>query len=283
VLQQIKAYGVLVKFKLNITVVLSAVLSYLTIATTIETYKVVLLALGGFLVTSAANAINQLIEQDLDALMKRTNQRPLVTGTLTEVQAAVAAGLCAVVGTVLLFFINFECGFMGALAVFLYTVVYTPLKRTTPFAVFVGAFPGALPTLLGGVAAAGTIQSIEPWVLFSIQFIWQFPHFWAIAWKSSDDYERAGFYLLPSGKRDKFTARQILVYSLALIPMVLLPFAFNISGIYSAIFMVLSSVAFAFLAYDFYASLDDKKASILMFSSFFYLPLIQIAMWLDKV
>lgn len=282
-LQQIKAYGVLVKFKLNITVVLSAVLSYLTIATTIETYKVVLLALGGFLVTSAANAINQLIEQDLDALMKRTNQRPLVTGTLTEVQAAVAAGLCAVVGTVLLFFINFECGFMGALAVFLYTVVYTPLKRTTPFAVFVGAFPGALPTLLGGVAAAGTLQSIEPWVLFSIQFIWQFPHFWAIAWKSSDDYERAGFYLLPSGKRDKFTARQILVYSLALIPMVLLPFAFNISGIYSAIFMVLSSVAFAFLAYDFYASLDDKKASILMFSSFFYLPLIQIAMWLDKV
>jgi heme o synthase len=283
VLQQIKAYGVLVKFKLNITVVLSAVLSYLTIATTIETYKVVLLALGGFLVTSAANAINQLIEQDLDALMKRTNQRPLVTGTLTEVQAAVAAGLCAVVGTVLLFFINFECGFMGALAVFLYTVVYTPLKRTTPFAVFVGAFPGALPTLLGGVAAAGTLQSIEPWVLFSIQFIWQFPHFWAIAWKSSDDYERAGFYLLPSGKRDKFTARQILVYSLALIPMVLLPFAFNISGIYSAIFMVLSSIAFAFLAYDFYASLDDKKASILMFSSFFYLPLIQIAMWLDKV
>ncbi|MEQ1732682.1 MAG: heme o synthase [Bacteroidia bacterium] len=282
-LQQIKAYGVLVKFKLNITVVLSAVLSYLTIATTIETYKVVLLALGGFLVTSAANAINQLIEQDLDALMKRTNQRPLVTGTLTEVQAAVAAGLCAVVGTVLLFFINFECGFMGALAVFLYTVVYTPLKRTTPFAVFVGAFPGALPTLLGGVAAAGTLQSIEPWILFSIQFIWQFPHFWAIAWKSSDDYERAGFYLLPSGKRDKFTARQILVYSLALIPMVLLPFAFNISGIYSAIFMVLSSLAFAFLAYDFYASLDDKKASILMFSSFFYLPLIQIAMWLDKV
>ncbi|MBC7410973.1 MAG: protoheme IX farnesyltransferase [Bacteroidia bacterium] len=282
-LQQIKAYGVLVKFKLNITVVLSAVLSYLTLATTIEPHKVVLLALGGFLVTSAANAINQLIEQDLDALMNRTNQRPLVTGALTEVQAAIVAGISAVLGTVLLFFINFECGFMGALAVFLYTVVYTPLKRTTPFAVFVGAFPGALPTLLGGVAAAGTLQTIAPWILFSIQFIWQFPHFWAIAWKSSDDYERAGFYLLPSGKRDKFTARQILVYSLALIPMVMLPYAFNISGIYSAIFMVLSSIAFAFLAYDFYASLDDKKASVLMFSSFFYLPLIQIAMWLDKI
>ncbi len=282
-LQQIKNYGVLVKFKLNITVVLSAVLSYLTLATTIEIYKVVLLALGGFLVTSAANAINQIIEQDLDALMKRTNQRPLVTGALTEVQAAIVAGISAVLGTVLLFFINFECGFMGALAVFLYTVVYTPLKRTTPFAVFVGAFPGALPTLLGGVAAVGTLQHIAPWILFSIQFIWQFPHFWAIAWKSSDDYERAGFYLLPSGKRDKFTARQILIYSLALIPMVLLPFAFNISGIYSAIFMVLSSVAFAFLGYDFYTSLDDKKVTILMFSSFFYLPLIQLAMWLDKV
>lgn len=282
-LQTLKAYGVLIKFKLNLTVVLSAVLCYITVAQTVEWYKIILLSLGGFMVTGAANAINQIIEKDLDKLMSRTNQRPLVTGALTELQAAVAAGILAVVGTILLFFINFECGFMGAIAVFLYTVLYTPLKRTTPFAVFVGAFPGALPTLLGAIAATGTINSIEPWVLFSIQFIWQFPHFWAIAWKSSDDYERAGFFLLPSGKRDKFTARQILIYSIALIPMMLLPYVFGISGIYSAIFMVLSSVVFAYLAFDFYTTLDTKKVTVLMFTSFFYLPLIQIAMCIDKI
>jgi heme o synthase len=283
VLQKIQAYGVLIKFKLNITVVLSAVLCYLTVATSIEWYKVVLLSLGGFMVTGAANAINQIIEQDLDALMNRTKQRPLVTGALTELDAAIAAGILAVLGTILLFFINFECGFMGALAVFMYTVVYTPLKRTTPFAVFVGAFPGALPTLLGGIAATGTIKSIEPWVLFAIQFIWQFPHFWAIAWKSFEDYERAGFFLLPSGKRDKSTGRQIVVYSLALIPMSLMPYVFGISGMYSAVFMGMCSIAFAYLAVDFFLTLDDKKAAVLMFSSFFYLPLLQIAMCLDKI
>ena len=282
-LQTLKAYGVLIKFKLNLTVVLSAVLCYTTLVQTVQLHIILLLAIGGFMVTGAANAINQIIEKDLDKLMIRTNQRPLVTGALTELQAAVAAGILAVVGTVLLFFINFECGFMGAIAVFLYTVLYTPLKRTTPFAVFVGAFPGALPTLLGAIAATGTMKSIEPWVLFSIQFIWQFPHFWAIAWKSSDDYERAGFYLLPSGKRDKFTARQILIYSIALIPMALLPYVFGISGMYSAVFMVFSSIAFAYLAFDFYTSLYTKKVTVLMFSSFFFLPLIQIAMCIDKV
>ncbi len=282
-LSKIKAYGVLIKFKLNITVVLSAVLSYIACADQINYTYIFLLSVGGFLVTGAANAINQIIEKDLDKLMVRTQNRPLVTGEISEINAAVVAGIFAFVGTILLFAINFSCGFLGALAIFLYTAVYTPSKRSTPFSVLIGAVPGSIPPMLGALAATGSLMHIHPWVLFGIQFIWQFPHFWSIAWKSFEDYQRAGFKMLPSGAKDKSSAFQIVVYSLLLVPTSLLPYFFKISGIYSALFMCFSTIAFAYLAIDFYKDLSNEKAKVLMVSSFFYLPLIQIAMCIDKL
>ncbi len=243
-----------------------------------------MLSIGGFLVSGSAVAINQILERKYDALMDRTMKRPIPTQRLTRNEAWTIAIVAGTVGILLL--IQFTNGLTAALSILsllLYAFVYTPLKRVGPIAVFVGAIPGALPPLLGWVAAAGVI-SYEALIIFGIQFIWQFPHFWAIAWVADDDYKKAGFKLLPSGgKKDLNTAFQIMIYTLFLIPISLLPAKFGLTGINSAFIAVVCGVLF--LAQTFYLMKDGSRKSALriMYGSFLYLPIIQVAFILDKL
>jgi len=249
-----------------------------------------MLFIGGFLISGASITINQIIEKDLDKLMKRTQLRPLPTARLNVEQAKKFAIVIGVIGFVLLAIAtNWLTVALSALSLVLYSFVYTPLKRVGPIAVFVGALPGALPPLLGWVAATGTI-SIEALVIFALQFIWQFPHFWAIAWVADDDYKKAGFKLLPSGGgKNMQTAFQIMIYTLVLIPLGILPAQFGITGITSA--FVVTTVGVLFFAQTFYLmkqcltrETDTRKAALsIMFGSFLYLPIVQISFLLDKI
>jgi heme o synthase len=282
--EKVVAYALFIKLRLATLVVISAVLGYLLAAPSVSWFNLIILIVGGFLVTGSSNGFNQILERNFDKLMKRTESRPLVTGKMSLTEAIVLASLCGVVGVFLLwYFLNPLSGILGLLALFLYVAVYTPLKRVTPFAVFVGAFPGAIPPMLGWVAETGSF-GIEPGVLFAMQFIWQFPHFWAIAWVMDEDYKKAGFRLLPSpGGKDKSTAFQMVVYSLFLIPAGMFPWIFGISGIYSAIIAFVAGVLFLLPAIKLFKSLDDKDARTLMFASFLYLPLVQLSYVLDKI
>lgn len=270
----------LTKFRLSFLVVFSAVISYLTVAEVYSWQKIVAIVLGGFLVTAAANGFNQVIERELDKLMTRTSQRPLPLGILSPAEALVFCTICAFTGIFILsFYTNMLSGLLGALSVILYAGVYTPLKRVTPFSVFVGAFPGAIPTLIGAVAAAEGFGEITfyAWILFAVQFMWQFPHFWAIAWVSHEDYQKAGFFMLPSlGGRDKSSAFQIVVYTLFLIPVSLMPNIFGLSSWAAGMFTFLCGLFFLAQALTLYYKMDVPSARKLMFGSFFYLPLVQL-------
>lgn len=279
-------YAVFIKFRLATLVVLSAVISYAIGAKgNVDWFKLCMLVLGGFLVTGSSNGFNQVIERDLDKLMERTKKRPLPQERMSVNEAIFLATLMGSSGIfILTYFMNLMSGILGALALLLYTLAYTPLKRKTPFAVFVGALPGAIPAMLGYVAASkgfGVI-SFPALLLFAVQFMWQFPHFWAIAWVMDEDYKRAGFKMLPSiGGRDKSSAFQALVYALFLIPVSLAPFLFGISsGILSAVVVTLCGAFFAYQAYLLFRDCTVKAAQKLMFSSFFYLPLVQLAIML---
>lgn len=216
--------------------------------------------------------------------MSRTKNRPLPTGKMSINEGLWLSLIMGAVGISLLWFVlNPLSGLLGALALILYAGIYTPLKRKTPFAVFVGAFPGAIPPMLGYIAETGQFGLI-PGILFAIQFVWQFPHFWAIAWKADDDYRRAGFHLLPSpGGKDKSSAMQAFVYAMFLIPISLLPFYFGVTGVVSAIIAIILGAYYAYYAFKLYKTVDDKAATKLMFASFVYLPVVQIALWLDKI
>lgn len=274
----------LTKFTLSALVVFSAIITFFTVAETFNWKQIVAICLGGFLVTSAANGFNQIIEKDLDKLMNRTRLRPLPTGNLTNTEAFIFCVICGLIGTVLLWlFTNPLCGIIGFLSMALYALVYTPLKRITPFSVFVGAFPGALPTLIGAVAATSGFGHITffAMLLFLIQFFWQFPHFWAIAWVSHDDYQRAGFFMLPSkGGRDKASRSQILVYTLTLFLISLAPYFFNFRGWIPSTIVSSMGLVFIFQAYTLYKSGTIADARKLMFGSFLYLPVVQIALML---
>jgi protoheme IX farnesyltransferase len=275
-----QAYIKLTKFRLSFLVVLSAVISYFTLAESIDIVKMIAVIVGGFLVTGAANGFNQVIERNLDKLMTRTGGRPLPQNVLTVNQALVFCFIFLAGGIfVLSYFVNILSGILGALSVVLYALVYTPLKRKTPFSVFVGAFPGAIPTLIGSVAASEGFGefSFPAWILFGVQFMWQFPHFWAIAWVSHDDYAKAGFFMLPSlGGRDKSSAFQIVIYTLFLIPVSLLPQIFGIANMISGIFVLIFGLFFLAQALTLYLRLDIASARKLMFGSFLYLPLVQL-------
>jgi len=238
------------------------------------------------LVTGASNGFNQIIERSLDKLMDRTQNRPLPQERMSVTESIVLATVMGVSGVVILWvFMNPMSGILGATALILYTVVYTPLKRVTPFAVFVGAIPGAIPPLLGYVAATTGFGEIkfQAWVLFVVQFIWQFPHFWSIAWVLDDDYKKAGFQMLPSpGGRDKSSAFQVLVYTLFLLPISLFPVLFGMSGVVSAIIITISGLFFAYLAYKLYRDCTVESARKLMFGSFIYLPVVQLAVMIGK-
>lgn len=282
---RVKDYMQLVKMRLASLVVFSAGISYLLApANTFEWSKLLFLLLGGFLVTGSSNAFNQIIEKDLDKLMTRTSTRPLPAGRMSVKDAVIFASITGLVGIAILWFcLNPTSAVLGALALVLYTLVYTPLKRITPFAVFVGAFPGAIPPMLGWVAATNNLD-INALILFTIQFIWQFPHFWAIAWVLDDDYKKAGFKMLPSpGGRDKNSAFQIMVYALSLIPLSFVPHYFNMVGIGSSIVISICGVLFFMQTITLYKKCDIKSARQLMFGSFIYLPIVQIALVLGKI
>jgi protoheme IX farnesyltransferase len=223
----------------------------------------------------------------LAALTARTNNRPLPASTMSVTEAWILAGLFGALGVgILWLLINPMCGILGLAAMFLYAVVYTPLKQQTPFAVFVGAFPGSIPPMLGCVAATEGFGQITllSLLMFSVQFIWQFPHFWAIAWRVHDDYLKAGFKMLPSaGGRDNGTAFQIVVYTLGLIPVSLLPTFFGYTGTIAAVVAAIAGIIFTKQAVDLYRSLSAEDAKKLMFGSFVYLPVVQLAYLIDKI
>jgi protoheme IX farnesyltransferase len=279
-------YAQFIKLRLSSLVVFSAAISFLIgSAGQVNWVKLVWLVVGGFLVTGASNGFNQVIEIDLDRLMNRTQNRPLPQHRMSVSEAMILASLMGIAGVLILWIcMNPLSGILGFLALFLYTLVYTPLKRKTPFAVFVGAFPGAIPPMLGCVAATGGHGSITlPAIVhFATQFIWQFPHFWAIAWVSDEDYRKAGFRLLPSGERDKATAFQVLVYTLFLLPISLFPVFYHICGSVSAVIILAAGTGFCYQAYRLYKDCTVKAARQLMFGSFLYLPVVQLAVLLGS-
>ena len=295
-MNKFKTYIEFSKFRLALTVVISAVITYCFAVDYIETefswLNVLWVSLGGFLITAASNGLNQVIEVELDKLMDRTKNRPLPTGRMSVNEALVVSGVAGLSGAWILWeFMNPLSGVLGIIALFSYALVYTPLKRVTPFAVFVGAFPGALPPVIGWVAATGEMESPVMWMLFAIQFVWQFPHFWAIAWKGQDDYAKAGFRMLPSsGGRDLSSAFQILIYSLFLIPVSLLPQVFsylspkaNIITGWSTPVVLMSGIWMFWKSLKLYKSLDVKDATKLLYASLLYLPLVQLALLVDKL
>jgi protoheme IX farnesyltransferase len=243
------------------------------------------LAIGGYGMVGASNAFNQVIEKDLDALMDRTKNRPVPAGRMKPNTALVIAGLLTLMGIAILYSINPKTAMFGAISIFLYTSIYTPLKTMTPLSVFVGAFPGAIPFMLGWVAATGSF-GIEAGTLFLIQFFWQFPHFWAIGWFLYEDYEKAGFFMLPSGKKDKSTALQIILYTVWLIIASLLPvlgFTGNFHiGTITAVIVFLLGLWMLFYAVKLYQTRTAKAARTLMLVSVSYITLLQIIYIIDK-
>ncbi|WP_162427473.1 heme o synthase [Pontibacter pudoricolor] len=278
------AYFKLLKFRLSFTVSFSSAIGFILGRPVATYWEIALVMIGGLLVTGSANIINQIIEREYDKLMKRTAKRPLPTG---QVSVAEAIGVCIITGVAGLLILGYTFNVLTAalslLSLVLYGFVYTPLKRISPICVFVGAIPGAMPPLIGWVAATGVL-GVEAWILFGIQFMWQFPHFWAIAWVLDDDYKKAGFKMLPmAGGKNLKTAIQIMIYTLVLIPFSLLPLQFGMTGTTSALIAVVCGVLF--LAQTFYLmrTCTKKAAMNIMFGSFLYLPIVQIAFVLDKV
>lgn len=284
---KISDYFALAKLRLASLVVYSAGLGYglglLNPKTTafFSWTDFILLIIGGFLVTGSSNGINQIIERNSDKLMERTKNRPLPSGRMQVPEAIMASAVMGIVGLYCLYAINEISFILGLSALISYAFIYTPLKKVTPLSVFVGAFPGSIPPMIGYVAATETF-GLEPGILFFVQFVWQFPHFWAIAWKGSDDYEKGGFKMLPYGNRkDKKTAFIILFYTMFVIPTGMLPWAFGISGVTSMILAVLLGIYFVRPAVKLYKTCKDEDALKLMFASFAYLPLVFLFYFLD--
>ena len=271
--------------RLAISVVFSSVAGYFLGADNIDFVVVTLLAIGGYLMVGASNAYNQIIEKNLDALMDRTKNRPLPAGRMTNTVAFTIASIFTVLGLIVLYVINPKTAMFGAISIFLYVSIYTPLKTKTPLSVFVGAFPGAIPFMLGWVAATGSF-SIEPGTLFMIQFFWQFPHFWAIGWWLFDDYKKGGFFMLPTGKRDKGTAIQVILYTCWTIIISLVP-VFGVTGKLfltpvSGVIILLLGLGMLYYAIRLYKEKTAEAAKRLMFASVSYITLLQIVYVLDK-
>ncbi|MCH7412954.1 heme o synthase [Belliella sp. R4-6] len=281
-----KVYYELIKFRLSALVTFSAVFGFILgdSGVVFSWGKFFALMIGGFLISGASGAANEIWEKDYDKLMTRTQNRPLPLNQISLKEAYWFTSLLALVGvSVLWIFTNPLTTALGVLSMILYVFVYTPLKRVGPIAVFVGAIPGAMPPLLGWTAATGAI-SHEALIIFGIQFIWQFPHFWAIAWVGDDDYKKAGFKLLPSGgKKDLNTAIQIMIYTLFLLPLGLLPTYFGLTGLNSGIVATICGVLFLAQTFSLMRDCSRKSALKIMFGSFLYLPIVQIAYLLDKV
>ncbi len=273
------------KVGLAISVVFSSVAGYLLGAESINFSVLVMLSIGGYFMVGASNAYNQIIEKDLDALMQRTKNRPIPSGRMSVSTAFLIATTFTVFGLVILYMINPKTAMFGAISIFLYTSVYTPLKTITPLSVFVGAFPGAIPFMLGWVAATNDF-GIEPGTLFMIQFFWQFPHFWAIGWMLHDDYKKGGFNMLPTGKKDKATALQVIIYTIWLIIVSVFPVTKLTGSLYlspvAAIIIGLMGLGMLYYGIQLYRKMDNKTARALMLASVSYITLIQIVYVVDK-
>lgn len=277
----------LVKLRLTLTVVFSASISFLIGSKwqgDINWINWLMLTLGGFLVTGSANGFNEIIEKDLDKLMTRTAGRPLPSARMTTGQALVISLLMGLCGTLLLLKLNFLTGVLSVFSILLYAFLYTPLKQKSPLAVFVGAFPGAFPPMIGYFAAFNEpfINEI-PLILFAIQFVWQFPHFWSIAWVVDDDYKKAGFRLLPTTKRDLTSAIFVFVTALLLIPTALLPFFLGFAGYFYMVSTLIFCGIFAWYAFKLVLDREIPSARKVMFVSFFILPLLQLIMLFDFI
>jgi protoheme IX farnesyltransferase len=284
--QKISDYGVLMKFRLSLTVVFSAAMAYLIAQDEPTNWiKLAVLVFGGFFVTGAASALNQVLEKDYDRMMKRTEKRPVAAGRMTTSEAVLVAGLLSLVGVSLLCLFNAMTAFLGMVSLILYAFVYTPLKRVSNIAVIVGAFPGAFPMLIGCTAAQGGALTWLGLTLFAIQFLWQLPHFWAIAWLAHEDYERAGFQLLPTNQneRNNQVGMQAMLYALFLLPLSWLPFGLGVTGLGSAIFLTAAALAFAWFGWQLHKKCDRISARKLMFASLLYLPAVLSALLIDKI
>jgi protoheme IX farnesyltransferase len=281
---RLRDYGQLMKFTLSFTVVFSSVVCYLLVPDiSFDLTSVLLLFTAGMFVTGSANAINQATEKETDALMKRTSSRPVASGRMSVDEAWTFALITGVAGiTILGYYFNGASAILSGLSLFLYGFIYTPLKKVHSIAVLVGAIPGALPCLIGWVAGADEF-SAGGWILFALQFVWQFPHFWAIAWVVYADYGKAGFKLLPSAEGPtKYAAIQAVLYSVILIPIGILPYFFGMSGIVGLIIVTLANLFMLWKCITLFRKMDMKSARGVMFSSYIYLPVVLLALLADK-
>lgn len=279
--KKIKVYMDFTKFRLASLVILSALSGYLFVGAS-DGLEITYLLVGGFLVTAASNGSNQIWERELDVLMNRTGQRPLPAGNMSVNEGLAVVAICLLPGLWMLYQLNLGSMLLGLAAFVSYVFIYTPMKRISTWAVFVGAFPGAIPPMLGAVAGSDSFGLVAG-VLFFVQFVWQFPHFWAIAWVIHEDYKLGGFSLLPSKDGPgKTSAFQIMVYSFALIPFSLLPWLLDWTGVTTAIVAGICSTLFFLQSYKLFGSLDTKDAKRLMFASFIYLPIIQFLYVFDR-
>lgn len=301
---KVKDYFTLIKFTLSFLVVFSSVVCYLLAPNvSFNFFSVTLLFIAGMLITGSANAINQTVEKDTDKLMKRTASRPIAAGRMTEKEGWLFAIITGTIGIVMMWqFFNFASAMVGLFSLFLYAFIYTPLKKVNSISVLVGAIPGALPCLIGWIAGTGLINPVAEfqginangeiatfsnfggYILFAIQFIWQFPHFWAIAWLAHKDYEKAGFKLLPSTKGPtRFTAVQTVIYSMLMVPVGMLPFYFGISGMLAFWILLACNLWMVYASILLLIKMNAASARRVMFSSYFYLMIVFLALLFDKV
>ena len=288
---KVKDYFQLIKFTLSFMVVFSTVVSFLIAPNELHFLRsriisVLLLFAGGMLVTGSANAINQVAEKETDAIMKRTAKRPVASGRMSKKEASIFAIIAGSAGVFILWYwFNWQSAAVGLFSLLLYGFIYTPLKKINSIAVLVGAVPGALPCLIGWIAAYGNdpISWMGAWILFGIQFLWQFPHFWAIAWLAHTDYTAAGFKLLPGDKGPtKFTALQTIIYSTLMIPFGFLPYAMGIAGIVSLWTLLACNLWMVYVSVLLFMRMDLKSARMVMFSSYFYLMIVLLALFVNR-
>lgn len=287
-MQKIKDYKELIKLTLSFTVVFTCVICFLLVPDNGYDLKMIcILFVAGLLITGSANAINQAVEKDSDAQMKRTKNRPVASGRMSVIEAYTFAIIAGVLGCVMMwYFFNLTSALLSVFSLFLYAFIYTPLKKVNSISVLIGGFPGAFPCLIGWVA--GFYDQPIAWtgglVLFAIQFIWQFPHFWAIAWVSYQDYTKVGFKLLPSKEGPtKFTAIQAIMYSVLMIPIGVLPHYFGMTGNTSMWIVIIANLFMVAQCIRLYITMDVKAARRVMFSSYIYLPIVYLALLWDKI
>lgn len=280
--QKLIDYGQLVKLRLSFFVVFSAAMSYLWATNRqVDTLTIWLLSAGGFLITACANILNQVIERISDKFMKRTTKRPLPANRMNPLEALTLALLTGVIGLLLLFSINFISGILGFCAIVTYAGIYTPMKRLSSLAIVPGAIAGSIPVIIGWTAGTGAIQ-LEAILLFGIQFVWQFPHTWTIAWLQNDEYNKAGLKMLPMQRKNKLSASLILLSTFLIIPSVLVLYMYQTAGFHVTWILALAALGMMFLSYKFYIKRTDKAAVTLMLSCFAFLPFVLITLVIEK-